>query len=70
MVGHQLGGHDLVDLTTVNKALLGRQPKPLNYFGHQFFLVLSVLGLILLVLILLHLCCRFRIFEVAVAKEI
>ena len=68
MVGHQLGGHDLVDLTIVNKALLGRQPKPLNYFGHQFFLVLSVLGL--LVLILLHLCCRFRIFEVAVAKEI
>ena len=30
VVGHQLGGHSLVELTTVNKALLGRQPKPLN----------------------------------------
>ena len=38
MVGHQLGRHSLVELTTVNKALLRKQPKPLNYFGHQFFL--------------------------------
>ena len=37
MVEHQLGGHSLVELTTVNKALLGRQPKHLNHFGHQFF---------------------------------
>ena len=33
LVGHQLGGHNLVELTTVNKTLLGRQPKPLNYCG-------------------------------------
>ena len=26
----------MVELTTVNKALLGRQPKPLNYCGLQF----------------------------------
>ena len=36
VVGHQLGRHNLVELTTVNKALLGRQPKTLHYFGHQF----------------------------------
>ena len=39
-------------------------------FWSSVFLVLSVLGLILLILILLHLCCRFRISEVVVAKEI
>ena len=39
VVEHQLGGRGLVKLTTINKALLGRQPKPLNYFGHQFFLL-------------------------------
>ena len=38
MAGHQLGRHSLVELTIVNKAILGRQPKRLNYFGHQFFL--------------------------------
>ena len=38
MVKHKLGGYNLVELTTVNKALLERQPKPLNYFDHQFFL--------------------------------
>ena len=27
----------MVKLTTVNKVLLGRQPKLLNPFGHQFF---------------------------------
>ena len=37
MVEHQLGRHNLVKLTTVNKALLGRQPKLLNPFRHQFF---------------------------------
>ena len=26
----------MVELTTVNKVLLGRQPKILNHFGHQF----------------------------------
>ena len=36
MVEHQLGGHSLVELTTVNKALLERQPKLLNHFGHKF----------------------------------
>ena len=36
MVGHKLGRHNLVELTTVNKALLGRQPKPLNFCGLQF----------------------------------
>ena len=69
MVGHQLGGHSLDELTTVNKALLGRQPKPLNYCGLQFFLILSLLGLLLFVLILMHLCCRFRGFAIAVANE-
>ena len=51
MVGHQLGGHILIKLTTVNKALLGRQPKPLNFCGLRFFffLILSLLGLLLLV---------------------
>ena len=38
MVGHQLGGHNLVELTIENKALLGRQSKPLNYCDHLFFL--------------------------------
>ena len=33
------------------------------------FLILSFLGLILLVLILMHLCCRFRGVEVSVEKE-
>ena len=37
VVGHQLGRHSLVKLTTINKALLGRQLKPLNYCGLQFF---------------------------------
>ena len=37
MVEYQLGGHNLVELTIVNKALLGRQPKFLNDFVHQFF---------------------------------
>ena len=69
VVGQQLGGHSLVELMTVNKALLGRQPKPLNYFGNRFFFVLSLLSLILLVLILMYLCCRFRGSEVVVAKE-
>ena len=36
MVEHKLRGHSLVELTTVNKALLGRQPKHLNHFVHQF----------------------------------
>ena len=36
MVEHQLRGHSLVELTSVNKALLGRQPKLLNHFSHQF----------------------------------
>ena len=36
MVEHPLGGHNLVELTTLNKALLRRQPKHLNHFGHQF----------------------------------
>ena len=36
MVKHQLGGHSLVELTIVNKALLGRQPKLLNHFVHKF----------------------------------
>ena len=35
MVEHQLGGHSLIELTIVNKALLGRQPKLLNHFIHQ-----------------------------------
>ena len=63
MVGHRLGRHGLVELVTINKVLLGRQPKPLNYFGHHFFLFLSLLGLILRVLILMYLCysvSRFR----------
>ena len=34
MVEHQLGGHSLVELTTVNKVLFRRQHKLLNYFGH------------------------------------
>ena len=38
----------MVELTTVNKALIGRQPKLLNHFGHQFF-CFKLLGLILLV---------------------
>ena len=29
-------GQHLVELMTVNKALLGRQPKHLNHFVHQF----------------------------------
>ena len=37
VVGQQLGGHSLVELMTVNKVLLRRQPKPLNYFGNRFF---------------------------------
>ena len=36
MVEHQLKGHNLVKLTTVNKALLRRKPKHLNHFVHQF----------------------------------
>ena len=36
MVERQLEGHNLVELTTVNKVLLGRQPKHLNHFDHQF----------------------------------
>ena len=36
MVEHPLGGHSLVELTTLNKALLRRQPKHLNHFVHQF----------------------------------
>ena len=36
MVEHQLRGHSLVELTSINKALLGRQPKLLNHFSHQF----------------------------------
>ena len=36
MVEHQLGRHSLVELMIVNKALLGRQPKLLNHFVHQF----------------------------------
>ena len=63
MVGHQLGGHILVELTTVKKALLGRQPKPLNIVVFSF-LILGFLGLLLLVLILLHFSCRFRGSEV------
>ena len=69
MVGHQLGEHSLVELTTINEALLGRQPKPLNFLWSSIFLILSLLGLLLLVLILLHSCCRFRGSEVAMAKE-
>ena len=34
LVEHPLGGHNLVDLTTLNKVLLGRQPKHLNHFVH------------------------------------
>ena len=36
MLEHQLEGHSLAKLTTVNKALLWRQPKHLNHFVHQF----------------------------------
>ena len=37
MVEHSLGGHNLVELTTLNKAQLRRQPKNLNHFVHQFY---------------------------------
>ena len=37
MVKHPLGGYSLVKLTTLNNALLGRQPKHLNHFVHKFF---------------------------------
>ena len=37
MVEHQLGGHSLVELTTISKALLERQHKHLNHFIHRFF---------------------------------
>ena len=63
MVEHQLGRHSLVKLTIVNKALLESQPKLLNPFGHKFFFFLSLLGLILLVLILLYLCCNVQRFR-------
>ena len=53
MVEHQLGGHRLVELTTVNKELLGRQPKILNHFCHSYF-CFKLLGLIFLVLILMY----------------
>ena len=62
MVEHQLGGHRLAELMIVNKAVLERQPKLLNHFGHRF-VCFKLLGLILLVLILMYLCCcvqRFR----------
>ena len=36
MVKHPLGGHSLVELKTLNKALLWRQPKHLNHSVHQF----------------------------------
>ena len=41
MVEHQLGRYSLVELTTVNKVLLGRQPKILNHFGHHFYFFLK-----------------------------
>ena len=62
MVKHQLGGHQVVELTTVNKALLRRQPKLLNHFGHQF-VCFKLLGLILFVLILMYLCCNVQRFR-------
>ena len=61
MVEHQLGGHRLVELTTVNKALLERQPKILNHFSHQF-VCFKLLGLIFFVLILMYLCCSVQRF--------
>ena len=62
MVEHQLGRHSLVELTIINKALLGRQPKLLNHYIHRF-VCFKLLGLILLVLILMYLCCSVQRFQ-------
>ena len=58
----------MVELTTVNKALLGRQPKLLNHFHHQF-VCFKLLGLIFLALILMYLCCRVRGSKAAAEKK-
>ena len=62
VVEHQLGRHDLVKITTINKTLLGRQPKILNHSCHNF-VCFKLLGLILLVLILMYLCCSVQRFR-------
>ena len=62
VVEHRLGGHRMFELTKVNKALLGRQPKLLNHFGHQF-VCFKLLGLIFLILILMYLCCSVQRFR-------
>ena len=69
VIGHQLGGHNFFLANDSKQSATWEETQAFKLLWSSVFLILSLLGLLLFVFNLMHLCCRFQGSTVAVAKE-